>query len=105
MRILGWRVNTYVATLQTRSDGYYEFMVNADEGKIKILSSVLEQGQLLKQLTAHRYDLDTGKPRVTKKKELRMLLNRSPDHADSAMIANLGYNKLRPKNISSYIRW
>jgi len=105
MRILGWRVNTYMATLQSRSDGYYEFMVNADEGKIKVLHSVLEQGKLLKQLTAHRYDLDTGKPRVTKKKELRLLLNRSPDHADSAMIANMGYNKLRPKNISSYIRW
>lgn len=105
MRVLGWRINTYVATLQSRNDGYYEFMVNADEGKIKILYALLEKGNLLKQLTAHRYDLDTGKPRVTNKKELRKLLNRSPDHADSAMIANLGYNKLRPKNISSYIRW
>ncbi len=105
MRVLGWRINTYVATLQSRSDGFYEFMVNADEGKIKVLYAVIEDGVLLKQLTAHRFDLDTGKPRVTKKKELRQLLNRSPDHADSAMIANLGYNKLRPKNISSYIRW
>ena len=105
MRVLGWRVNTYIATLQTRSDGFYEFMVNADEGKIKLLDKVIEKGFLLRQLTAHRYDLDTGKPRVTKKKELRELLGRSPDHADSAMIANLGYNKLRPKNIESYIRW
>lgn len=105
MRVLGWRVNTYMATLQSRNDGYYEFMVNADEGKIKILNTVIEKGPLLKQLTAHRFDLDTGKPRVTPKKELRKLLNRSPDHSDSAMIANLGYNKLRPKNISSYIRW
>lgn len=105
MRTLGWRVNTYMATLQSRNEGYYEFMVNADEGKIQILDSVIENGQLLKQLTAHRYDLDTGKPRVTPKKELRKTLNRSPDHADSAMIANMGYNKLRPKNISSYIRW
>jgi phage terminase large subunit len=105
MRVLGWRINTYVASLQSRNDGYYEFMVNADEGKIKVLNSILEKGQLLRQLTAHRYDLDTGKPRVTRKKELREVLGRSPDHADSAMIANLGYNKLKPKNISSYIRW
>ncbi len=105
MRVLGWRINTYTATLQSRNDGYYGFMVNADEGKIKILDKVLEAGYLLRQLTAHRYDTDTGKPRVTKKKELREVLGRSPDHADSAMIANLAYNKLRPKNIESYIRW
>ena len=105
LRVLGWKVSTYVATLQTRNDGYYEFMVNADEGKIKILNTVIEAGTLLKQLTAHRYDLDSGKPRVTKKKELRQLLGRSPDHSDSAMIANLAANKLKPKNISSYIRW
>jgi hypothetical protein len=105
MRTLGWRINTYVATLQTRNEGYYGFMVNADEGKIKIWHELIEDGTLVKQLTAHHYDLDTGKPVVTKKKELRALLNRSPDHADSAMIANLAYNKLRPKNIESYIRW
>jgi len=80
-------------------------MVCADEGKIKILYDVIEGGQLLRQLTAHRYDLDTGKPVVTKKKELRQLLGRSPDHADSAMIANMACNTLRPKNISAYIRW
>lgn len=105
MRTLGWRINTYMATLQTRNDGYYDFSVNADEGKIKILNTIIEKGLLLRQLTAHRYDLDSGKPRVTKKKELREVLGRSPDHADSAMIANMAYNKLRPKNISSYIRW
>ena len=104
-RVYGWAIQTYVATLQTRNDGYYEFMLNADQGKIKILADVLEAGQLLRQLSAHRYDLDSGKPVVTKKKELRAILNRSPDHADSAMIANMAANKLRPKNISSYIRW
>ena len=80
-------------------------MVNADEGKIKLLYSVIEKGDLLKQLTAHRYDLDTGKPRITKKKDLRQVLGRSPDHADSAMIANMACNIMRPKDISSYIRW
>ncbi len=105
MRVMGWNIQVYMATLQTRNDGYYEFMVNADEGKIKILNTVIEAGTLLRQLTAHRYDLDTGKPRVTKKKELRQVLGRSPDHADSAMIANMGANKMKPKNISSYIRW
>lgn len=105
LRVLGWNVQVYTATLQTRNDGFYEFMVNADEGKIKILYDILEAGFLLRQLTAHRYDLDTGKPRITKKKELRQFLGRSPDHADSAMIANMASNKMKPKNISSYIRW
>jgi len=105
LRVMGWTVQVYEATLQSRNDGYYEFMVNADEGKIKVLYSIIEDGNLLRQLTAHRYDLDTGKPRITKKKELRQLLGRSPDHADSAMIANMAANKMKPKNISSYIRW
>lgn len=105
LRVLGWNVQVYTATLQSRNDGFYEFMVNADEGKIKILYSVIEKGDLLKQLTAHRYDLDTGKPRITKKKDLRQVLGRSPDHADSAMIANMACNIMRPKDISSYIRW
>lgn len=105
LRVLGWNVNVYIASLQTRNDGYYQFMVDADEGKIKLLNTIIEEGKLLRQLTAHRYDLDTGKPRVTRKKELRQVLGRSPDHADSAMIANMAANKFKPKNISSYIRW
>lgn len=105
LRVMGWNVQVYMASLQTRNDGYYEFMVNADSGAIKVLDTVWEAGYLLRQLTAHRYDLDTGKPRVTRKKELRQLLGRSPDHADSAMIANMAANKMKPKNISSYIRW
>lgn len=105
LRVYGWNVNVYTATLQTRNDGFYQFMVDADEGKIKILNTVIEAGNLVRQLTAHRYDLDTGKPRITRKKELRQLLGRSPDHADSAMIANMAANKFKPKDISSYIRW
>lgn len=105
LKVLGWSVNVYIATLQTRNDGYYQFMVDADEGRIKFLDTLIGSGQLLRQLTAHRYDLDTGKPRVTRKKDLRQLLGRSPDHADSAMIANMAANKFKPKNISSYIRW
>lgn len=105
MRVLGWNVNVYTATLQTRNDGYYQFMIDADASKIKILNTVIEAGMLVRQLAAHRYDLDSGKPRITRKKDLRNLLGRSPDHADSAMIANLAANKFKPKNISSYIRW
>ena len=105
LRVYGWAVNVYMATLQTRNEGYYQFMLDGDEGKVKVLNTIFEKGNLLRQLTAHRYDLDTGKPRITNKKELRQLLARSPDHADSAMIANMAANKFKPKNISSYIRW
>lgn len=105
LRTLGWSVNVYTATLQTRNEGYYQFMIDADAGAIKVLNTVIEEGTLLKQLAAHHYDLDSGKPTVTRKKELRQILNRSPDHADSAMIANMAANKFKPKNINSYIRW
>jgi phage terminase large subunit len=105
LRALGWNVQVYTATLQTRNEGYYQFMLDADSGAIKVLNSVIEEGTLLRQLAAHRYDLDSGKPVVTRKKDLRQTLGRSPDHADSAMIANMAANKMKPKNISSYIRW
>jgi phage terminase large subunit len=105
MRTLGWNINIYTATLQTRNEGYYQFMIDADSGAIKMLNTVIEEGTLLRQLAAHRFDLDSGKPVVTRKKDLRQILGRSPDHADSAMIANMAANKFRPKNISSYIRW
>ena len=105
LRTLGWNVTVYTATLQTRNEGYYQFMIDADSGAIKLLNTVIEEGQLIPQLAAHRYDLDSGKPVVTRKKDLRKILNRSPDHADSAMIANMAANKLKPKNIESYIRW
>lgn len=105
LRSLGWNVNVYTATLQTRNDGYYQFMLDADSGAIKILNTIIEEGTLLRQLAAHRYDLDSGKPNITRKKDLRQILGRSPDNADSAMIANMAANKFKPKNISSYIRW
>lgn len=105
LRVLGWSVQVYTATLQTRNEGFYQFMLDADSGAIKILNTIIEEGTLLRQLAAHRYDLDSGKPVVTRKKELRKTLGRSPDHADSAMIANMAANKMKPKNISSYIRW
>lgn len=105
LRTIGWPVNVYTATLQTRNEGFYDFMIASDEGRVKILYSVIEQGDLPRQLSAHRYDLDTGKPRITRKKELRQALGRSPDHADSAMIAFLAMEKFKPKNIRSYIRW
>jgi phage terminase large subunit len=105
LRTLGWNVQVYTATLQTRNEGYYQFMLDADSGAIKVLNTIIEEGTLLRQLAAHRYDLDSGKPVVTRKKDLRQTLGRSPDHADSAMIANMAANKMKPKNISSYIRW
>ncbi len=105
LQALGWNVNVYTATLQTRNEGYYQFMLDADSGAIKILNTIIEEGTLLRQLAAHRYDLDSGKPVVTRKKDIRKVLGRSPDHADSAMIANMAANKMKPKNIRSYIQW
>lgn len=80
LRVMGWNVNVYTATLQTRNEGYYDFMLDADAGKIKVLNTVIESGTLIRQLSAHHYDLDTGKPRVTRKKDLRQSLGLSLIH-------------------------
>ena len=105
LRALGWKINVYTAGASTRNEGYYQFMLDAEEGKIKILNTVIEKGELVRQLSVHKYDTDTGKPKITSKKELRRTLGRSPDHADSAMIGNMAANKFKPKNVRAFIRW
>lgn len=107
LRARGWKVNVYIATQQSRSDGYYNLMLDLDAGKLKLLegSPDFNIAQVKKELIAHSYDLDTGKTRVVRKSVLRKRLGRSPDWADATMIANMSYNAFRPKPIKAYIRW
>lgn len=107
LRAKGWKVNVYIATQQTRSDGFYNMMLDIDSGKFKLLdgSPDFNIAEVKKELIAHTYDLDTGKTRVVKKSVLRKKLGRSPDWADATMIANMAYNAFKPKPVSSYIRW
>ena len=87
MRIRGWYISLYEATSKSRSTGYYNFMLDMDSGAIKMIHG-LDDGELRRQLAAHTYEMVNQEPQVKKKKDLRADLGRSPDQADSAMIAN-----------------
>jgi len=107
LRAKGWKVNVYIATQQTRSDGFYNLMLDLDAGRMKLLegSKDFNISEIKKELIAHTYDLDTGKTRVVKKSILRKKIGRSPDWADAMMIANMAYNAFKPKPVGAYIRW
>jgi phage terminase large subunit len=87
LRIRGWYIEVYEATGISRSLGYYNFMLDMDAGDIKVLHGI-DDGVLRQQLAAHTYEMENQKPKVIKKDLLKMKLGRSPDNADSAMIAN-----------------
>jgi hypothetical protein len=87
MRIRGWYITLYEATGTSRSQGYYDFSLDMDSGAIKIIHAI-DDGELRRQLAAHTYEMIDQKPHVIKKEKLKVILGRSPDNADSAMIAN-----------------
>ncbi len=104
LRIRGWYINVYEANARSRSDGYYQLMLDMDAGAIKILNG-LDDGELRKQLAAHTYEMVDQKPKVIRKDLLKPILGRSPDNADSAMIGNWARNHQTKKNSSSRIRF
>lgn len=87
MRVRGWYITLYEATNKSRSQGYYDFMLDMDSGAIKMIHG-LDDGELRRQLAAHTYEMVNQEPKVKSKKDIKVDLGRSPDQADSAMIAN-----------------
>ena len=87
MRVRGWFITLYEATGTSRSEGYYNFSQEMKDTSVKMIHG-LDDGELRRQLAAHTYEMVDQKPHVIKKDKLKIVLGRSPDHADSAMIAN-----------------
>lgn len=87
MRIRGWYITLYTATGKSRSQGYYDMMLDMDSGALKIIHGI-DDGGLRQQLAAHTYEMIDQIPHVIKKDKLKVVLGRSPDNADSAMICN-----------------
>lgn len=108
MKVRGWFISVYEATSQSRSEAYYNFSLDMDAGAVKIVNN-LDDGELRRQLVAHTYIMDNQKPKVIPKEKLKLVLNRSPDQADSAMIANWirrgGAGATDPKQSASRIRF
>lgn len=89
MRIRGWFITIYTATSRSRSQGYYDFSTDMDSGKVKIFNDIDTLDELRTQLTTHTYEMnDKLEPVVVKKQKIKDIIGKSPDEADSAMIAN-----------------
>lgn len=109
LRVRGWTLTEYVNTGQSRSDNYYNLMLNMDSGTIKIYKDVSTLTELRKELGAHTYEMENQQPKVIKKSKLKEILGHSPDYSDSFMIASWMWDrkvnpqrdpKRNPKRIS-----
>lgn len=84
----GWIITEYTATHKSRSENYYQMMLDMDSGDLKIYHELGGIDELKKELTAHTYLMNNQVPDVLKKEKLKAVLGHSPDEADSFMIAN-----------------
>ena len=110
LRVRGWTLTEYVNTGQSRSDNYYNLMLNMDSGTIKLYKDVSTLGELRKELGAHTYEMENQEPKVIKKSKLKEVLGRSPDYSDSFMIASWMWDRKvnpqrDPKRNSKRISW
>ena len=88
LRDRGWRITEYTATHKSRSENYYQLMMDMDAGETKILNTVPNLDDLKRQLSSHTFTMDNQVPNVVKKDKIKALIGKSPDQADSFMIAN-----------------
>lgn len=110
LRVRGWNLTEYVATSKSRSEGYYNLMLNMDAGDVKIYKDISTIGELRKELSAHTYEMENQEPKVLKKAKVKEALGRSPDLADSFMIANWMWDRKAnpqkdPKRNAKRISW
>lgn len=110
LRVRGWNLTEYVATSKSRSEGYYNLMLNMDAGDVKIYKDISTIGELRKELSAHTYEMENQEPKVLKKAKVKEALGRSPDLADSFMIASWMWDRKvnpqkDPKRNAKRISW
>lgn len=83
-----WFVTEYTAQAKTRGEMFYSLHKMMIDGKVSILNSPnIIYDELRRQLSAHEYELETDKIKITNKKNLRKQLGCSPDMADSFAIS------------------
>ena len=95
----GWYLTEYTATHKSRSEGYYQLMLDMDAGEVKILNTINGLDELRKELSAHTYEMNNQTPDIVKKEKIKQVIGHSPDEADSFMIANHVRNLIKnPQN-------
>lgn len=110
LRVRGWNLSEYVATGKSRSQGYYNLMLNMDSGQVKIYKDLETLAQLRKELGVHTYEMENQEPKVLKKDKIKQTLGHSPDVSDSFMIANWMWDRKAnpqrdPKRNPNRISW
>lgn len=99
LKLRGWNLTEYTATHKSRSEGYYQLMLDMDSGSLKISHDINTLDDIRKQLSAHTYEMNNQVPSVVKKEIIKQKIGHSPDEADSLMIANHIRNLLsNPQN-------
>lgn len=89
LRMKGWMIYEYTATSKSRSKGFYDLSLDMDAGDIKIYRQLETKNELVRQLQTHTYEMnDKLEPVVLSKKKIKEVIGKSPDEADSFMIAN-----------------
>ena len=94
MKMRGWFITEYVATHKSRSENYYQLMLDMDSGALKISHNLYGLDDLKRELSAHTYELVNQEPSVCKKDKIKQAIGRSPDLADSLMVANYAKNQI-----------
>lgn len=87
LRERGWQVIEYTATHKSRSQNYYNLMMDMDAGDIKILQSMSGLDELRRELMSHSFEMNNQEPSVVKKDKIKQAIGHSPDFADSFMIS------------------
>lgn len=88
LKMRGWYIREYTATHKSRSENYYNLMLDMDSGDIKLLDSMVGLDELRRELMATAFEMNNQEPSVVKKDKIKMVLGRSPDAADSFAICN-----------------
>lgn len=94
MKMRGWQITEYVATHKSRSENYYQLMLDMDSGSLKIYHELYGLDDLKRELSAHTFEMINQEPSVCKKEKIKQAIGRSPDLADSLMIANFARNEI-----------
>lgn len=105
----GWYATEYTATHKSRSENYYQLMLDMDSGTIKLYHEMYGLDDLRKELAGHTYEMNNQAPSVCKKDEVKQKIGRSPDLADSLCVAAFGYrmvmDRSQPQYNSNRIIW
>ena len=83
-----WYVTEYTAATKSRGKMFYSLHELMVDGKVSIYANEnINYDELRRQMTAHEYEMEGDKIKLTSKKDLRRHLGCSPDLADSFAIA------------------